>query len=130
MPAKTRQLQIGVLIEAVAHGVSCREAARLAGCCPKTVERHRLKPDFRKAVDDFRGAMLGDASGKLCKAAGASVETLEKLLNDESSAVRLGASRAILENAIRVREIVALEGRILDLEARLRPAGGDQHEPQ
>jgi len=45
--------------------------------------------------------------------------TLRHLLTAESESVRLGATRAILEHAIRLRETVELEQRILSLEEKL-----------
>jgi hypothetical protein len=63
--------------------------------------------------------MVGRAAGGLANAAVDAVETLRRLLNAEAEAVRLAASKNILDLACRFRVSEELEGRILDLEERV-----------
>ena len=52
-----------------------------------------------------------------------SVETLTGLLDSESDTVRLGASRAILDNVLRFREAEELSDRLRELEEAIQSAG-------
>jgi len=104
---------------ALGRGATIREAARLAGVDPRTVRRWQGEETFRQAVDGFQAGHIGRATGKLAKAAGKAVATLEKLLGNESGATALGAARAILEHCKSYREGGTLEKRLAEIEVRL-----------
>jgi hypothetical protein len=67
--------------------------------------------------------MIGRASGILADAATEAVEVLRALLSDDLPSIRLAASRAILDQVVRVREATEIEDRLAALEARAGEAG-------
>jgi AcrR family transcriptional regulator len=108
----------GVLVAALAGGMTVAESARQAGIGERTVYRRLEDPAFRWTVADARGRLLEHAVGQLAEASTAAAATLRALLDAEADTVRLGAARSILELGGRLREWVELEARIAALEAR------------
>jgi len=117
----------------LARGGTPGEAARAAGVTPATVSRWRHDPAFVAdvaALAEVAGrdvlAALTEASEALAAEAVASVRTLAELRDSatESPQVRRGAARDILDLALRLREHVALEGRVADIEERLAEPNG------
>ena len=77
-------------------------------------------PDFRRRVQLLRGEMASRTAGTLTAAATEAVRTLLELLkNPTLPTVRLGASRAVLEIGMKVREFSDLEERLAELEQRM-----------
>lgn len=110
------------LAVALATGASCREAAESAQTSERTASRLMGDPLFKKRVEVLRAALVERALCKMTDAMTDAAETLRNLLHAKSEAVRLGASRSILELTIRLRETVELERRVAGLEA-------SSHEP-
>lgn len=107
------------LLMALACGVTVENAARQAGISPATAYRRLAEPAFRQRLQKLRGDMVSRTAGTLTAAANEAVRTLLELLkNPTSSAVRLGAARAVLEIGMKLREIADLEQRLLELEQR------------
>lgn len=77
-----------------------------------------LDAEFAGKVSAARDAIWLEAVGKLAGAASAAVATLQKLLDSETPAVRLGAARAILIVSPKLREVVEHEARLTALEQR------------
>jgi HEAT repeat protein len=71
-----------------------------------------------------RAALIERTTGKLSDATLRAAETLLDLLDDESSSVRLGAARALLDTARRYIEAGDMAERIAALEEAVR-----QHQP-
>lgn len=122
MSRKSRLDVDGRLIELLACGASNSEAAKGAGVDRRTVFRRQQDPEFRSQVESFRDEMLSAAAGKLAKATGKAIETLESLLTGESDSVRLGAARGIIDSTIRIHELTQVVSRISALEAALKVA--------
>jgi hypothetical protein len=106
-------------IELLAKGACHRDAASGAGVDKRTIQRWLEEQEFRDDISKFRTELLTSAAGMLCQASNDAVQTLQKLLKDDSSAIRLGASRAILDSVIRIRELTVVEGRVTELEQKL-----------
>lgn len=106
-------------IELLAKGACLRDAASGAGVDKRTVVRWLTESEFREEINRFRSELLTSTAGMLCQASNDAVQTLQKLLKDDSSAIRLGASRAILDSVIRIRELTVIEGRVTELEQKL-----------
>jgi len=104
---------------ALASGATIAQAAEKAGCSPRTVYRRLEDLSFGKAVAELRSQMITQAAGQLAARMGEAVETLQTLLKAESENVRLGASRSILEMAIRFREQLEIDERLRALEEYL-----------
>ena len=120
MPRKSRQNIDQQLVELLACGSSGTEAARSAGCDPKTVYRRQQDPDFKANVEKFRSNMLDAAAGQLASVLKKTICTLEELLGSSQPSIRLGACRAILDSSLKVRDSVEMEQRIRQLEEACR----------
>jgi hypothetical protein len=119
MAQKARQTRDESLVVALARGETIAEAARQSGWSPRTAWRRTDDPEFMQRVRRARADMVGRAAGGLANAAVDAVETLRGLLNSEAEAVRLAASKNILDLACRFRASEELERRIVDLEERV-----------
>lgn len=120
MAGKGRHNADEQLLMALACGVTVENAARQAGISPRTAYRRLAEPDFRQRLQKMRGDMVSRTAGTLTAAASEAVRTLLELLkNPTSSAVRLGAARAVLEIGMKLREVADLEVRLADLEQRI-----------
>lgn len=106
-----------LVIHALACGKPVRVAAEAAGVADKTVWRRLKDPAFKARIAEVRAAMLSAATGRLSRLTTRAVSTLESLLNDPDGKTRLGASKALLEQALRYKEACELEQRIAALEA-------------
>ena len=91
-------------------------AARRAGVSDVTLWRWMQEPDFRDRYRQARRQVLEGAIASLQQAAGEAATTLRALLAAESETVRLGACRAILEQATKGADLLDLEARIAALE--------------
>ncbi|WP_067470193.1 helix-turn-helix domain-containing protein [Actinomadura macra] len=119
-------VQVGGKVAAaavLAAGKPKAEAARVAGVSPRTVQRWSQDEQFRTLVTARRAEMLDHALGALADAAGEAVATLRASLRAEPSearvtAARVGAARAILSMLVPLKEVLDLEERIGQLEAR------------
>jgi HEAT repeat protein len=95
-------------------------AARQAGISAATAYRRLADPDFGQRLQKMRGDMVSRTAGTLTAAASEAVRTLLELLkNPTSSAVRLGAARAVLEIGMKLREMSDLEERLSALEQQM-----------
>jgi Homeodomain-like domain len=108
------------LIAELAAGASHDRAAIACGCSPRTVRRRLADPRFRAGLDDARRQLFEAAFSRVTAAGQAAAATLISLLSRETPpAVRLGASRTLLESCCKFRETHELEERLRALEERL-----------
>ena len=120
MADQPRKKAEDALLLALACGASVDQAARQCGLSSRTVYRRLAEADFRQRLQALRGDMVSRTAGTLTAAAGEAVRTLLELLkNPTSSAVRLGAARAVLELGMKLREMADLEKRLAELEQRM-----------
>ena len=99
------------------------EAAKACGVGEVTLWRWLQEPAFRDAYRQARRQVLEGAIGSLQQAATEAATTLRALLTADSESVRLGACRAILEQAMKGADLLDLEARIAALEAGRGAAG-------
>lgn len=110
-------------MEALARGDCQTMAAQRAGCSVTTIRRRLDDPTFRERVERFRIEMLDAAAGKLGAKVEQAVTTLSELMAQTMPpAGRLGASRAVCDFALRIRESLSWERRLTALEDRLNDA--------
>jgi len=108
------------LLMGLACGATVDNAARQAGISAATAYRRLADPDFGQRLQKMRGDMVSRTAGTLTAAASEAVRTLLELLkNPTSSAVRLGAARAVLEIGMKLREVSDLEERLSALEQQM-----------
>jgi hypothetical protein len=109
-----------LLIAQLAAGNSHEKVAAACGCCTATVQRRLRDPKFRAALDDARRQLFENAFSRVTAAGQAAAATLISLLSRETPpAVRLGASRTLLESSCKFRETHELEERLKVLEERM-----------
>jgi hypothetical protein len=105
---------------ALARGLTNAEAAAAARVSERTVKVWATKPYLRHRVCQLRGQLTSQALGQLVNDSVSASDTLGFLSRmAKSETVRLGAARAILELATKLRETTELEQRIADLEEGL-----------
>jgi hypothetical protein len=120
MSGNVRTTRDDRLLLALACGASLAKAAQEAGVNERTVRRRMADQGFRTRLFQLRGETLERAGGALTAAALKAVTTLVALLEgSQPAAVRLGAARAVLDMALRVREMTELELRLKALEDQL-----------
>src|SRR5215213_5226436 len=110
------------LILALASGKTVTDAARDAGVSVSTAHRRMADGDFRRQVAAARTDALARAVGQLADASTAAVQTLRSLLDADADTVRLGAARAILDQATRGVELLDLAERLAALESQMDAA--------
>jgi len=108
----------GLLTMGLAAGKTVAQVAVEVGVSERTIQRRMERPEFRQNVTDLRGRMVDRVSGRLADAAAAAMERLYLLLEADSEAVRLGAARTILDQMLRVRDLVEFESRLRRMEGR------------
>ena len=99
-------------------------AAAACGVADKTLWRWMQVPAFRDHYRLARRQVLEGAIGTLQQAATEAATALRGLLKAESEMVRLGACRAILEQAIKGADLLDLQERIAALEAHQEQQAG------
>lgn len=104
------------LVAALAAGATVQDAARSAGVSERPVYRRLDTDTLRRQLAEARSEMIARAVGVLARVSTAAANTLAGLLKAESESVRLGASRSVLELAVKMRESEELEQRIAALE--------------
>jgi hypothetical protein len=123
MPLTHRKKADEALLMALACGATAESAARSSGLSERTVFRRLSDPAFRQRLQAMRADMVQRAAGTLTAAAAEAIRTLLNLLQPlNSPAVRLGASRTILEMGIRMRDASDLETRLTTLEQLMTEA--------
>ena len=106
------------LVQALARGCDVRAAAKEAGIAEVTAHRRLKEASFRQLVMQQRQGLLDKAAGMLAETTGEAAATLRGLLEAEGEMVRLGAARAVLDQATRLAELLDLAERVARLEAQ------------
>jgi hypothetical protein len=106
------------LLNALAAGRSVREAAQAAGLSERTAYRRLANPGFQQRLAAIRDELITALLGELVGCASKAVATLRALLGAPDERVRLQAAKVLLEQALRLREAVALEQRLAAVERR------------
>jgi hypothetical protein len=104
------------LVALLASGVSVAEASVTAGVSSRTVFRRLKDGTFVERVRQARAAITERTLAKLTDAGCEAADVLRALLISAPPAVKLGAARAILELAGRLREATETEARLAALE--------------
>jgi hypothetical protein len=94
-------------------------AAHKAGVSRSTVLRRVKAPKFSARLKELRSDMVQRTASMLTAAAGEAVKNLLELQkNTVPAATRLGASQAILEIGIKMREVADFEERLAAFEVQ------------
>ncbi|MEN6375703.1 MAG: phBC6A51 family helix-turn-helix protein [Smithella sp.] len=106
-------------IKAIPVFISCdsmEDAARQIGITKGTLYQWLKQDEFVKEVQTARKKLLDKAMNKLTNVSMKAVNTLEKLLDAESEAVRRAAANDILGHALKHRELSEIEDRLESVE--------------
>lgn len=92
------------------------DAARKTGVAKGTLYGWMKEEEFNLAVSTARKKLLDKAMNKLTNVTMKAVNTLEKLLDAKSEAVRRAAANDILAHALKHRELSEIEDRLESVE--------------
>lgn len=121
MPARTNPTRYEQIAQTRLSFSTDTEAAAALGVSAKTIQRLRSTPEFRHVLSVTANAMFQSSAQRLQAAAILAVQTLEEIMMDKQKppAARVGAAKALLENAGRYAEMSGIrEG----LEANRGPS--------
>jgi len=95
-------------------------AAKDAGVSRETVYKWMQVPVFTTALHAAEADALAAVSRRLVRLADTAATTLEAAMHDEATpvATRVRAADAVLSRLLQLRELVSLEERVRELEAR------------
>ncbi len=99
-------------------------AAKDAGVSRETVYKWMQLPAFQTALHEAEALALAAVSRRLVTLADTATATLEAAMSDTATpaATRVRAADAVLARLLQVRELVTLEERVRELEARMEDA--------
>jgi hypothetical protein len=115
MAQKGRKNVDQILAMTLAFGGTVASAARAAGVGEATVYRRLKNADFCKKIDQAQEDMVRRTSGALTGISVEAVKTLAELMNSSNPpAIRLAASRSVLDIGMKVREkyLADLQGQV------------------
>ena len=114
---KFRNKTDDILVTALACGGTVESAAQRAGLSERSVYRRLENPQFKRMLQDFRAELMKRTAGVLSAASLEAVKTLHALMDRNcSAATRLGAARSVLELNLRMRNVLEIEERLLEVE--------------
>src|SRR5262249_13274126 len=116
MPGGSKKAADAALVTHLAIGVSPAGAARLAGVSEATAYRRLANPAFRQRVEKARADFWDRAAGIMSKAAAEAAIVLRKLLRSDDGRLKLQAARTLLEQGVRVKDLIDFEQRLAALE--------------
>ena len=106
------------MIASLASGKSTQAAAAEAGLSEGTVYRRLAEPQFHRNMVTLRGRMVDNLTSRLAQASNNAFERLQMLSTADSEFVQLGAARTILDQMLRLRNMVDFETRLTQVEER------------
>jgi hypothetical protein len=116
MPGGSKKAADAALVVHLASGVSPAAAAKLAGVSEATCYRRLADAAFRQRVEAARSAFWERALGILSKGAAESATVLRRLLRSDDGRLQLQAAKVLLEQGIKVRDVVETAQRLAALE--------------
>jgi hypothetical protein len=101
---------------ALAAGKTVGEAATAAEVVERTVYGWNTDPEFRARVSELRREMVNRVSGELADAMSAAARKLRGLIDSPSDGIALRAASAVIDQTLKVTELVELQCRVEQLE--------------
>jgi len=121
MSKRNNQNQKSGLALAMAAGETVAAWARENQVPVRTARTWSNSPEVRKLVRRIRRRVIDRAVGRLSKNATAAADEIVRLAKKAASeAVRLNAARAVLAELMAVSNYATLEGRLAEVERRIR----------
>jgi hypothetical protein len=105
-------------VEALLSARDTRSASKATGIAERTFYRWKNDPAFCLALKAAETDALGNVTRRLATAANSALDLLLLVLGDKTApqSVRVNAARIVLENTLKMREMLSLEERIAALE--------------
>ena len=119
MAGKSRNSQVGLVVLALARGLSYAAAARESGLSVRTISRLASREDVKASVRVKRDQIVNRTAAKLSVASLGAVKILMSLAENGADSIKLGACRSLLEFAAKFAETDELANRIAAIEMRL-----------
>jgi hypothetical protein len=119
MPGGSKKAADAALVTHLAAGVSPAGAAKLVGVSESTVFRRLANPAFRQRVETARSDFWDRALGVMSKGAAESAIVLRKLLRSDDGRIKLQAAKVLLEQGMKVREVLDLTRQMEELEQQV-----------
>jgi hypothetical protein len=114
------------LVLAIAQGITVAAWARAKKVPRRTAFRWASEAKVRASVESCRRRALDRAIGRMAKHVNWAASGIVKLARDaDSESVRLAALRAIFSNMMAISEFAGLEGRMAQIEEKLRDETGN-----
>jgi hypothetical protein len=115
------------ILLALACGATLENAARSAKVSLSTAKRRMRDPEFQRRLREARADFVQRAAAMLTAGSLESVKTLLSLQSDQCPpTVRLGAARAVVELAARLRETAELQDRVVAMESYIAELRGEK----
>ena len=105
-------------ILALLQGPTIADAAKAVRVGETTLHRWLKEPAFREALKAARREVMEAALGRLQGAVTKAVDTLERNLSCGNPSTEVRAALGILDQAVKVSELMDLEERLAKLEAQ------------
>jgi hypothetical protein len=124
MSKRNNQIQKANLALAMAGGSTVKAWADANGVADRTARTWSKSPEVLEQVEAIRREVLDRTIGRLSDNAAAAADEIARLFREASSeAVRLQAARAVLAELMVVSSYAALEGRMAEVERRVKGGG-------
>jgi hypothetical protein len=123
MPGGSKKAADAALVTHLAAGVSPAGAAKLAGVSEATTYRRLADPAFLQRVEKACSDFWDRALGVMSKGVAESAIVLRKLLRSDDGRIKLQAAKTLLEQGIKVRDLVDIARRFEELEKLAQAKG-------
>ena len=111
----------------LAAGMAVKDAAAAAGVADRSIRKWKAEDaEFVALIERLRSEAIAAAMGRLSDRMTAAADVLAGLLGSDDERVRHASAVKILELGTKLRESVAMEERVAELERRFaeKPGGG------
>ena len=95
------------------------QAAELAGVKRQTVYKWLKQPDFQQSLRDAEAEALASLSQALARLGDKAARTLDRGMDADSDTVSIRAADIVLQRLLQLRELIDLDARVAELEARI-----------
>ena len=120
MAKEGKHAQDPQILLALLCGATVEGAARQVGVSESTVRRRLKNPAFRRKLNQRRSEFMLRTADQLMALSNEAVRTWAQLMQpSQSGSTRLGASRSVMEFALKTRDTADLAIRLTELEQRL-----------
>lgn len=95
------------LLASLSDGAHQENAAMVAGCSVRTVQRRLADPAFRAKLDESRRVIREEVLGRLARSAGEAVDVLHRILeNSDDPTVQIKAATSLLNSLVKIHGLM------------------------